>query len=134
MLVRLIWWTPILSTYVFPGGHLHNLADDRSAGSGESGAMSELLDIIDEYKDAHGAPSDASIARAIGVAPQTLSSWRKRGIRELPDRDTLRSIARLTRRDYTGDVLPAALRDIDYLEDTDPPITTPPVPRAGETG
>ena len=95
--------------------------------------MSELLAIIDAYKDAHGAPSDASIARAIGVAPQTLSSWRKRGIRELPDRDTLRAVARLTRTDYVSDVLPAVLRDIDYLDagnDAPPPST----PKAGETG
>ena len=81
--------------------------------------MSQLLAIIDEYKDAHGAPSDASIARAIGIAPQTLSSWRSRGIRDLPDRETLKAVARLTRRDYVTDILPAVLRDIRYLEDGD---------------
>ena len=32
--------------------------------------MSELLRIVDDYKDRHGQPSDASIARAIGVAPR----------------------------------------------------------------
>lgn len=55
--------------------------------------MSRLLALIDDYKDRHGQPSDASIARAIGVAPQTISSWRKRGIRELPESDTLRRLA-----------------------------------------
>lgn len=95
--------------------------------------MSQLLAIIDEYKDAHGSPSDSSIARAVGIAPQTLSSWRKRGIRELPNRDTLREIARLTRRDYATEVLPAVLRDIDYLEPAEPP--QPPTQRkVGETG
>ena len=55
--------------------------------------MSRLVDLIDDYKDRHGQPSDASIARAIGIAPQTLNSWRKRGIRELPAAETLRRLA-----------------------------------------
>jgi transcriptional regulator with XRE-family HTH domain len=55
--------------------------------------MSRLVDLIDEWKDQHGQPSDASIARAVGIAPQTLNSWRKRGIRELPAADTLRRLA-----------------------------------------
>jgi transcriptional regulator with XRE-family HTH domain len=54
---------------------------------------SRLVDLIDDYKDRHGQPSDRSIARAIGVAPQTLSAWRKRGIRELPAAETLRRLA-----------------------------------------
>jgi transposase-like protein len=77
--------------------------------------MSQLLAIIDEYKDAHGAPSDSSIARAIGVAPQTVSSWRRRGIRQLPERETLMALARLTNRDYATVVIPAVMRDIGYL-------------------
>ena len=84
--------------------------------------MSELLKIIDAYKDGHGGPSDASIARAIGVAPQTVSSWRKRGIRQLPDRDTLIALARLTGCDYAGEVIPAVMADIGYLgQDENPP-------------
>lgn len=55
--------------------------------------MSRLVYLIDDYKDRHGQPSDASIARAIGIAPQTLNSWRKRGIRELPAAETLRRLA-----------------------------------------
>lgn len=55
--------------------------------------MSRLVDLIDDYKDRHGQPSDRSIARAIGIAPQTLSAWRKRGIRELPAAETLRRLA-----------------------------------------
>jgi transcriptional regulator with XRE-family HTH domain len=77
--------------------------------------MSKLIAIIDEYKDTHGAPSDSSIARAIGVAPQTISSWRTRGIRDLPDRQTLMKLADLVRLDYRTVVLPAVLEDIDYL-------------------
>lgn len=57
--------------------------------------MSRLVDLIDDYKDRHGQPSDASIARALGIAPQTVNSWRHRGIRELPSADTLRRLAAL---------------------------------------
>ena len=78
--------------------------------------MSELLRLIDEYKDAHGQPSDASIARSIGVAPQTISSWRKRGIHQPPYRDTLERIAALLAVDYRSVVLEAVLVDVGYSE------------------
>lgn len=85
----------------------------------EPEAMSHLLAIIDAYKDAHGQPSDSSVARAIGVAPQTISSWRKRGIKEPPARETLRALATLTRLDYEAVVLRAALLDAGWLEESD---------------
>ena len=78
--------------------------------------MSKLLTIIDEYKDTHGQPSDASIARAVGVAPQTISSWRSRGIRELPARETMVNLARFMHVPY-DDVLRAALVDIGYIQE-----------------
>jgi len=78
--------------------------------------MSNLIALIDEYKDTHGAPSDSSIARAIGVAPQTISSWRRRGIRQLPERETLRSLANLLQRDYVTVVIPAVMADIGYVD------------------
>lgn len=81
--------------------------------------MSHLLAIIDEYKDAHGAPSDSSIARAIGVAPQTISSWRKRGIKHPPSSDTLRRLALLVHLPYEEYVLQAALYDAGW-RDTPP--------------
>lgn len=59
----------------------------------KAGAMSRLLALIDEHKVKHGNPSDASIARAIGVAPQTISSWRTRGIRAMPEPKTVRALA-----------------------------------------
>lgn len=79
--------------------------------------MSRLVAIIDAYKDQHGQPSDSAVARAIGVSSQTLSAWRKRGIKEPPDRDALRELARLTRRDYETDVLRAALLDAGWIDD-----------------
>lgn len=81
--------------------------------------MSHLLAIVDAYKDAHGQPSDSAVARAIGVKPQTLSSWRTRGIKEPPAREALRALARLTRLDYESVVLRAALLDAGWLEDGD---------------
>lgn len=84
--------------------------------------MSQLLALIDDYKDKHGSPSDSSIARAIGAAPQTLSSWRKRGFKEPPDRDVLRALAGFLRVDYETVVLRAALVDSGWV-DADPGAT-----------
>lgn len=81
--------------------------------------MSRLLAIIDAYKDKHGQPSDASIARAIGIKPQTLSSWRQRGIKEPPAREALRELARLTNLDYRSVILQAVLIDTGYDEESD---------------
>lgn len=85
--------------------------------------MSELLALIDDYKDRHGNPSDSSIARAIGTAPQTVSSWRRRGIKEPPDREVLRNLAALLRVDYETVVLRAALVDAGWV-DADPGPTS----------
>jgi transposase-like protein len=81
--------------------------------------MSRLLAIIDAYKDTHGAPSDSSIARTLGIKPQTLSSWRTRGLKVPPNPETLRAIAKLTGLDYQRDVLQAALLDADWIEESD---------------
>lgn len=81
--------------------------------------MSRLLAIIDAYKDKHGQPSDSSIARAIGVAPQTISSWRKRGIKSPPDPKNLRRLADLVVEDYETVVLRAVLLDVGWLDEGD---------------
>ena len=78
--------------------------------------MSKLLALIDEYKDTHGAPSDASIARAIGVAPQTISSWRKRGIRDTPAINTLKRMAEFFGVPYEEYLLQAALVDAGFRD------------------
>lgn len=36
--------------------------------------------LIDRAKDKHGIPSDAQLAGALGVTPQTLSQWKSRQI------------------------------------------------------
>lgn len=82
--------------------------------------MSRLAVLIDDYKDRTGQPSDASIGRAIGVARQTVSSWRKRGVRGLPDHDTLTRLAALIGDDYETVVLRAALLDAGWLTEEDP--------------
>jgi transcriptional regulator with XRE-family HTH domain len=82
-----------------------------------------LVALIDVYRDAHGQPADASIARAIGVAPQTLNAWRKRGIRNLPDRDTLRRLAVFIGVPLRV-VIEAALVDAGYMTEAD--MTPPP--------
>lgn len=85
-----------------------------------------LVDLIDMYRDAHGQPSDASIARAVGVSPQTLSAWRRRGLKELPNSETLRRLS-----DYIGFhldiVVEAALIDAGYKA----PTGSRPVPPRG---
>lgn len=81
--------------------------------------MSRFVAIIDAYKDQHGQPSDSSVARAIGVKPQTLSSWRTRGIKEPPDREAMRKLATLAGVDYESVVLRAALLDAGWIDEGD---------------
>lgn len=76
--------------------------------------MSRLLAMIDEYRDAHGQPSDASMARAIGIAPQTISSWRNRGMKEIPNPAAMRKLAELLGRSE-AEVLYAAGVDTGYV-------------------
>lgn len=87
--------------------------------------MSHLLRLIDDYKDLHGQPSDASIARAIGTKPQTISSWRKRGLKEPPETETLRNLAAFLHVDYAAVVLRAVLLDTGLLEDHEPDPAAP---------
>lgn len=85
--------------------------------------MSQLLDLIDDYKDRHGQPSDASIARAVGIARQTISSWRARGIRELPDAATLRQLAAFLGVNEQVTFYAAGV-DAGYIVETEPSDTS----------
>lgn len=80
--------------------------------------MSKLLAIIDAYKDTHGQPSDASVARAVGIAPQTISSWRKRGIRQPPEPETLRRLAAFMHVEPL-EVIHASLIDAGWISEED---------------
>lgn len=96
--------------------------------------MSRLLEIIDDYKDRHGQPPDAAVARAIGVKPQTINSWRKRGMKQPPDNEALRALATLTGKDYETVVLRAVLIDIGWVEEGitfDPDADDPPTFETG---
>lgn len=77
----------------------------------------ELMRLIDDWRDQHGQPSEASIARAIDVAPQTISSWRKRGIKEPPALDTLHRMADYMSlpRDYVGSVVAYDIHLVDVM-------------------
>lgn len=79
--------------------------------------MSRLIAIVDAYRDAHGQPSEASVARAIGLSPQAVSSWRSQGIKRPPDQQALRKLAALAGVDYESVVLKAALLDAGWIED-----------------
>jgi transcriptional regulator with XRE-family HTH domain len=82
--------------------------------------MSELARIIDGYKDRHGQPSDASIARAIGVAPQTLDSWLNRGMKSVPrNKEPLRRLAQLVGLDYRV-IVDAVAVDIGLVDEMPP--------------
>ena len=83
--------------------------------------MSRLVELIDEYKDTHGAPSDSSIARAIGVKPQTISSWRRRGISDPPRPEALERLAEFIGCDYETVVLRAALLDAGWIKEDSTP-------------
>lgn len=76
-----------------------------------------LVDLIDDYKDRNGNPSDRSIARAINVSEGVISAWRTRGIRELPNRETLHRLADFLRLDQEV-VFYAAGVDAGYIIET----------------
>jgi transcriptional regulator with XRE-family HTH domain len=75
--------------------------------------MSNVWDIVQRHIDAYGV-REAEIARRMGTVPQTLNSWKNRGIHKLPDARLLLALANITGVAYE-DVLNAALHDIRYL-------------------
>lgn len=77
-----------------------------------------LVALIDEHRAKQGNRSEASIAREIGVAPQTINSWRNRGIKELPKKETLRALA-VALRISDAEVFYAAGVDAGFIIETE---------------
>ncbi|GGG04479.1 hypothetical protein GCM10007304_18250 [Rhodococcoides trifolii] len=75
--------------------------------------MSEIWNIIQSHLDSVGV-SEAEFARRMNSSPQTLNSWKKRGLRQLPDKRLLNAVSELTGVGYLA-VLRAALVDTEYL-------------------
>ncbi|WP_062891122.1 helix-turn-helix domain-containing protein [Mycobacterium avium] len=86
-------------------------------------ATPRLVELIDRYKNAHGA-SEAELARRIGVSRENLRKWRTNGVSRLPDRTNLAAVARVIGRPYR-EVLSAALFDTGYLTDNQAAIPRP---------
>lgn len=78
--------------------------------------MGRLYDIIQAHIDAQPyPPSVRSVAEALGVSPTTVKNWRDP--KELPSRENLESVARVTGADY-DDVFYAAGVDTGYIIET----------------
>ncbi len=80
--------------------------------------MSRLMDLVDAYRATQGWPSEASIARGIDVLPQTMNAWRKRGLKELPETETLKRLATFINQPLRV-VVDAALVDMNLLASAD---------------
>lgn len=75
--------------------------------------MSRVWDIVQKHIDDYGV-REAEIARRMGTVPQTLNSWKKRGLTKLPDAALILGLSEVTKRPYR-EVLDAVLEDIRYL-------------------
>lgn len=85
-------------------------------------SKSELVRLIDKWRDEHGQPSDASVSRAISPSKsdKLVGAWRNRGISSMPDPTTLANLARFLHVPLE-DVVMAAARDAGYLQPRDTP-------------
>ncbi len=86
--------------------------------------MGRLHDIIQAHIDAQPyGTSVRKVAEAIGVSPTTVGNWRNP--KELPRKEHLEAIARVTGRPY-DDVFYAAGVDAGYIIET--VVDAPPTP------
>jgi len=93
----------------------------------------ELWSIIQAHLDRYGV-YEAVFARRMGTSPQTINTWKVKGVKRLPERWLLEAVARETGTQYSA-VLHAALVDTGYLPDPVTPVLDgeaqlPPVPAA----
>ena len=83
----------------------------------EPRGVGNLWTIIQAHLDKYGV-REAAFARTIGSSPQTVNSWKLRGVRALPERRLLEAVADITGTPYP-EVLAAALADAAYLDNPD---------------
>lgn len=91
--------------------------------------MGNLWNIVQDHLDDVGV-TEARFAGRIGTGAQTVNSWKKRGLKQLPAKDLLAAVARETGSDYMA-VLTAALCDTGYLPE---PEARPRRGRSGGSG
>lgn len=92
--------------------------------------MGHLYAIVQAHIDKYGV-REAELARRIGTQPQTVNSWKKRGVRAVPSRHLMANLAEVTGRPYV-EVLRAALIDAGLLDvDEAGPLTTSPAAPGG---
>jgi transcriptional regulator with XRE-family HTH domain len=80
-----------------------------------------LAGIVDEFKHRRGL-SETAVAGRLGMSRMNLNLWRREGLRALPTRDQLETVAEVTDTPYRV-VLETALAECGYL-DTPPPGDT----------
>lgn len=76
--------------------------------------MGNLWALIQAHVDEYGV-TPATIAKRIKSSPQTLSNWKLRGVRDVPETRLLRALAVEIRQPYLK-VLTAALIDAERLD------------------
>jgi transcriptional regulator with XRE-family HTH domain len=77
-----------------------------------------LAGIVDEFKHRRGL-SDTALAGQLGMSRMNLNLWRREGLRALPVRGRLETVARVTGTPYRV-VLDTALAECGYLDDPPP--------------
>ena len=80
-----------------------------------------LADLIDDYKQRRGLTETAT-AQRLGMSRMNLNLWRREGLRALPIRERLETVAQVTDTPYRV-VLETALAECGYL-DSPPPGDT----------
>ena len=77
-----------------------------------------LASLVDEYKQRRGL-TDAANAERLGMSRMNLNLWRREGLRALPTRERLESVAAAIDVPYTL-VLETVLTECGYLDDPPP--------------
>lgn len=77
-----------------------------------------LAALVDEFKRRRGL-SDVAAAERLGMSRMNLNLWRREGLRALPTRERLESVAAVIDVPYTL-VLETALSECGYLDDPPP--------------